>query len=115
MKFISVFFIFLGLLSLIFNISHPFGLSGKSTQYYNNFEDRLLFGCVQLLLGIILFYITYKKQEKKEKYTKCPNCKEVFNYNELKDGKCKNCKEVETVDLEEYFKKYPDELEDKER
>ncbi len=53
---------------------------------------------------------TLQNQSKPPQYTKCPNCKEVFNYNELKDGKCKNCKDVETVDLEEYFKKYPDEL-----
>ena len=84
---------------------------------YNIKENSYSFeyGLFILFTGFIFFYIGYKKQEKKEKYTKCPNCKEVFNYNELKDGKCKNCKDVETVDLGEYFKKYPDELEDKKR
>jgi hypothetical protein len=71
-------------------------------------------GFVFILLGAI--YLKYiapkfsKNQPKPSQYTKCPNCKEVFNYNELKDGKCKNCKDVDTVDLDEYFKQYPDEL-----
>ncbi|QOG12452.1 hypothetical protein [Arcobacter sp. FWKO B] len=113
MKFLSVFFIFLGLLSLVFNISHPFGLSGKSIQYYNNFEDRLFFGCVQLLVGIILFYIGYKRQEDKEKISKCPTCKEIFNHHELENGKCPYCKDVDMVDIEEYYKQYPKERDDK--
>lgn len=67
-----------------------------------------------LLIGIILFiYTKYFYLEKKEKYTKCPKCKEVFNYNELKDGKCKNCKEIDTIDLDKYFEKYPNELKEK--
>lgn len=71
---------------------------------------------VFLLIGIMLFiYTKYFHQEKKEIVSKCPNCKEVFNYNELKDGKCKNCKEVDTIDIDKYFKKYPDELEEKEK
>ncbi len=68
------------------------------------------FGSLFLVVGILILIDALKIKQKKIQYTKCPNCKEVFNYNELKDGKCKNCKDVETVDLEEYFKKYPDEL-----
>ena len=56
---------------------------------------------------------TLKKKPKTPQYTKCPNCKEVFNYNELTNGKCKNCKDVDTIDLDEYFEKYPEELEEK--
>ncbi len=50
---------------------------------------------------------------KQEKFNKCPKCKKVFNYNELEDGKCKYCKDVETIEIEEYYKKYPKELEEK--
>jgi hypothetical protein len=113
MKFLSFFFILLSLLSLFFNISHPLGLSGKSIQYYENLESRLLFGFIQLSIGILFFILSIKKQKQTPQYTKCPNCKEVFNYNELINGKCKNCKDVDTIDLDEYFEKYPDELEEK--
>ncbi|WP_066151918.1 hypothetical protein [Aliarcobacter cryaerophilus] len=59
----------------------------------------------------MLFLLRFIK-ELKEKITKCPKYEEVFNYNELIDGKCKYCKEVDTIDIDEYFKKYPNELED---
>jgi hypothetical protein len=74
-------------------------------------------GFILIFISILLFFSEYRKQPKPKppQYTKCPKCKEVFNYNELKDGKCKNCKDVDTVDLEEYFKKYPEELEEKEK
>lgn len=76
---------------------------------------RIFAGVLFFVLGILFLFLFFKRKPKTPQYTKCPNCKEVFNYNELKDGKCKNCKDVKTVDLEEYFKKYPEELEDKER
>lgn len=104
---IGILFIFEGIISL-------FGY--KIFLKYSGWTDISTNGSIYLLIvGIFLCIYGFLKQEKKEKYTKCPNCKEVFNYNELKDGKCKNCKDVETVDLEEYFKKYPDELEEKEK
>ncbi|MDD2581706.1 MAG: hypothetical protein PHR66_06915 [Desulfuromonadaceae bacterium] len=66
-----------------------------------------------IIIGLCLVIYGYKKQEKQEIFSKCPNCKEVFNYNELTNGKCKNCKEIDTINIEEYFKKYPTELQDK--
>lgn len=90
MKFLVFFFILLGILSLFFNISHPPGLSGKSIQYYDNIEDRFLFGFIQVLIGIILYKYVYNR---KEQHSKCPKCKESFTYSELEKGKCKNCKD----------------------
>ncbi len=113
MKFLSFFFILLGFLSLFFNISHPPGLSGKSIQYYSNIEDRFLFGFIQIIIAIILYKYSLKEKQEKEIITKCPKCKKVFNYNELENGKCKYCKDVETIEIEEYYKKYPKELEEK--
>ncbi len=112
-KFLALFFILLGILSLFFNISHPPGLSGKSIQYYDNIENRFLFGFIQVLIGVILYkYKFYILKEKKiPECTKCPKCKESFNYSELEKGKCKYCKDVDTIDIEEYYKKYPEELE----
>lgn len=65
------------------------------------------------LISIYFFYIfiQYKHINNKNKYTKCPRCKDVFNYKDLKEGKCPNCEDIDTIDLDEYFKKYPDELE----
>jgi hypothetical protein len=107
-KILGVLLIILGLKVLLIQ-----NFSGAWSSY--DFSSSFLF----IPASFLLFYVgylclKYKPKEKKEKYTKCPNCKEVFNYNELKDGKCKNCKDVDTVDLDEYFKKYPDELEEKE-
>ncbi|RXJ69109.1 hypothetical protein CRV08_03610 [Halarcobacter ebronensis] len=109
MKLIAIFFIFLALLSLIFNVSHPLGMSGKSVEYYNSLENRLIVGCTQLFIGLLFLYYGNKKKEKNEIYTKCPNCKEVFDKNTLKNGKCPNCKNVDTIELEEYYEKFPDE------
>ncbi len=68
-------------------------------------------GIVLIYLGIFLFYSEYKnKAIIKIQYSKCPRCKESFNYNELENGKCKYCKDIETIELEEYYKKYPEEL-----
>ena len=78
-----------------------------------NFSSPYLYipsGILFLIVGIIFLYLAFKIKEPKEKITKCPKCKEVFNYNELKDGKCKYCKDVDTIDIEEYFKQYPNEL-----
>ncbi len=64
-----------------------------------------------LIIGVVFFYLWIKNKKKyKIEYSKCPKCKEVFNYNELEKGKCKYCKDIETIELEEYYKKYPEEL-----
>jgi uncharacterized Zn ribbon protein len=47
----------------------------------------------------------------KTKYSKCPKCKKSYNYAELKDGICPTCN-IKTIETEEYFKKYPEELKD---
>lgn len=66
-----------------------------------------------IIVGIILCIYAYYKKEKEEKFSKCPKCKETFNYNELEDGKCKYCKDIDTIDIDEYFKSFPEELENK--
>ena len=71
------------------------------------------FGSLFLFVGILILIDALKIKQKTPQYTKCPNCKEVFNYNELTNGKCKNCEDIDTIDLDEYFEKYPDELEEK--
>ncbi len=101
----SSFFIMIGLLSM-------FGFETPS-KIYGGVKPSMEHTMSSIIIGIILFYIGYKSKEKQEKYSKCPKCKEVFNYNELEKGKCKYCKDIETIELEEYYKKYPEELEEK--
>ncbi len=105
MKIFSFFLICLGLLSLFFNISHPPGMSGKDIQYYNSVENRLLSSSIYLILGWVFYYFSRNKSENKKEFSKCPKCKEVFNYKELKEGKCKYCEDIETIEIEEYYKK----------
>ena len=110
--FIAIFTIIVGMDLLI---SGAFSVKGNTIDLSKN-NLNIYLGLIFLGFSIVIVYMSKNSnsittnQPKTPQYTKCPNCKEVFNYNELKDGKCKNCKDVETVDLEEYFKKYPDEL-----
>lgn len=110
--FIAIFTIIVGLDLLI---SGEFSVKGNRIDLSEN-NLNIYLGLIFLSFSIIIVYTSKNsntiaiEKPKTPQYTKCPNCKEVFNYNELKDGKCKNCKDVETVDLEEYFKQYPDEL-----
>jgi len=72
-----------------------------------NHSDR--FAYIAIIIGILLLLISkfYLKREfKKDKYSKCPKCKEVFAYNKLIDGACSKCN-VKTIDMKEYFKIYP--------
>lgn len=104
----------LGMMSIIigFKVLLLQDFSGAWSSY--NFSSSFLFIPVSFLLFYVGYlFIRYNPQEKKEKYTKCPTCKETYKYNELKDGKCKNCKDVDTIDLDEYFEKFPEELEEK--
>lgn len=72
-------------------------------------------GMVFIVVSIIYFkYIKPKLPKHKSKtpqYTICPNCKETFNYDDLKKGKCPYCKDVDTVDIEQYYKDNPEEKE----
>ena len=94
--------VFLGVL-LLFGIDIYLGKAGKVV-------STLSISIQFILFGFIIMYLS--KFIKTEHYTKCPNCKESFNYSELEKGKCKYCKDVDTIDIEEYYKKYPKELEE---
>lgn len=110
--FIAIFTIIVGLDLLI---SGEFSVKGNRIDLSEN-NLNIYLGLIFLIFSIIIVYTSKNsntiaiEKPKPPQYTKCPKCKEVFNYNELINGKCKNCKEVDTIDLDEYLKKYPDEL-----
>ena len=64
---------------------------------------------VYLLFGIILFYIAITIKESDLKYSKCPKCKESYDYYALNKGVCPTCN-IKTIDLDIYFEKFPEEL-----
>ena len=113
--FVAIFIIIVGLDLLI---SGDFSVKGNRIDLSKN-NLNIYLGLFFLILSIIIVYMSRNSNSitidktKTPQYTKCPNCKEVFNYNELTNDKCKNCKDVDTIDLDEYFEKYPDELEEK--
>lgn len=64
------------------------------------------------LSGIVLFILTSLLKSKTKRpieFAKYPKCKETFNYNDTLDGKCPNCKDVDTMDIKEYYEKFPEE------
>ena len=75
----------------------------------------IVIGISLISFGLIWFYTTFKNKSnnklKKIEFSKCPKCKTSYRYEELKKGICPTC-DVKTIETEEYYKKYPDELED---
>jgi len=83
-------------------------------RYYTALElgkYSTVIGLFILLIGLILLYLGYTLKENKIKYSKCPKCKESYRYETLKDGICPTCN-IKTIETQEYFKKYPKELDD---
>lgn len=64
-----------------------------------------------LFFSIGIYFILKKNHLKEIKYSKCPKCKKSYNYKELKDGICPTCN-IKTIETEEYYKKYSEELDD---
>jgi hypothetical protein len=96
-KLFGVLAIMLGFKLLIFK-----KIQGNWAVY--DFSDNYMY----FIVSILCFYVgwmSFQVKEKKAKYTKCPNCKKTFNYSELKNGKCKYCKDIDTIEVEEYYKK----------
>jgi len=64
-----------------------------------------------LVSGIIFIIIGLSMKNKINKYSKCPNCKTAYDYQKLNKGMCPKC-HIPTIDMDEYFKQFPDELKD---
>ncbi|NQY94164.1 MAG: hypothetical protein HRT43_08380 [Campylobacteraceae bacterium] len=72
----------------------------------------ILFGSGLIIYGLLLIYSTKNPNKNKKiiEHTKCPKCKETYTYIYLKEGICPKC-HIKTIEIEEYFKQYPKELE----
>ncbi|WP_415397920.1 hypothetical protein [Sulfurimonas sp. CS5] len=83
--------------------------SGEYPVYYGY---KIELGIFKIPTSILFFsigiYIMLLK-ENRIKYSKCPKCKTSYRYETLKDGICPVCN-IKTIETEEYYKKYPEEL-----
>ncbi len=105
---------FLSLLDIPFFTRWDNWAKHPSEKSFEMIKDGIIFIIISILYFSYIEPKIFKRSSlSKIQYSKCPRCKEVFNYNELEKGKCKYCKDIETIELEEYYKKYPEELEEK--
>lgn len=102
-KIIGILFVFVGLKVLFIK-----DWQGNWVNY--EFSMHSLYIPVGLLC-IYTGYLFFKMKAQKIEFSKCPKCKKSYSYPELKDGMCPTCN-VKTIEMEEYFKKYPEELND---
>jgi hypothetical protein len=106
---------FLGIILLLDGIWTSFGgetpFKGKGW-LHPSFEYSVLtiaIGCTILISTKL--YFRHNKLKKIE-YSKCPRCKTAYDYQKLDKGLCPKC-HIPTIDMDEYFKQFPDELKDK--
>lgn len=72
---------------------------------------------MQIILIILLItYTIYliRLNSKIPEFTKCPKCKNSYNFTDIKNGKCPKCN-VEIIEVEKYYKQFPDELKNLEK
>ena len=90
-------------------------IKGLFREYSFDYNNLYIFAGLGLILfGLMWFYTTSNsrtKYKQKIEFSKCPKCKTSYRYETLKDGICPTCN-IKTIETEEYFKKYPDELDD---
>lgn len=61
-------------------------------------------GLFLIILGLYSFFSIIKNWKRNYiQYSKCPHCKEVYTYSNLKDGICPKCN-IKTIDIKEYYK-----------
>jgi len=86
---------------IYFNNNIVLGMYGMTVD--NN--EKLFIAVPTFIVGLFFAYkFITTKYKKQIDHSICPNCKETFNYNELKNGKCEYCEDIDTVDIEEYYK-----------
>ncbi len=81
--------------------------------YYTPLElgnYSMIIGLFIIFIGFTLVYLFYISKQNIE-FSKCPKCKTSYRYETLKDGICQIC-DIKTIEIDEYYKKYPEELDD---
>ena len=98
-------YVFLGLIFILADTIHLRGITLDLTE---NSSFFIFSGIILILWSIYLVVQTNKNKVKKIiDFSKCPKCREAYNYIRLRDGMCPTCN-IETIDMDKYFKKFPD-------
>lgn len=87
----------------------PIGLGYHNAGYLSIGNFAYMVGGIFIIFGLFSFYLLLKefKKPKISKHTKCPKCQETFNYKDTINGKCPHCKDMDTIDIKEYYEKFP--------
>lgn len=69
-----------------------------------------------ILISLLIAYTIYliRLNYKIPEFTKCPKCKNSYNYTDTKNGKCPKCN-IDTIEVEKYYRQFPDELKNLEK
>ena len=97
------------LLGISIFISDTWNFRGSVIELSKN-NINVIFGSFLIIYGILVIYSKIRSKDNAKKfieYSKCPKCKKIFTYLALNQGKCKKCKDIDTIDLDEYFIKFP--------
>ncbi|CUV65411.1 hypothetical protein BN3087_330027 [Sulfurovum sp. enrichment culture clone C5] len=73
------------------------------------YVEKTTFAILTHIIAILFLLYIFYKSSWEPNFVKCPKCKETFNYKDTLEGKCPNCKDVDTIDIKEYYEKFPDE------
>ncbi|MCJ8325859.1 MAG: hypothetical protein MJK08_02065 [Campylobacterales bacterium] len=81
-------------------------VTGEFTGNYGanvNFEEhKYYFSFAIFILFIMSLYNDIRIKKIKIDFSKCPKCKETYDYSKLKKGICPKCN-IKTIDMEKYY------------
>ncbi len=100
------------LLGIILLLDGMWALFGGKTSFKGKgwVHPSIDYSILMIILGSIFLIGTrlyFKNKQSITKYTICPNCKQTYNFKDLKDGKCPTCKDTNTIEIEQYYKDNP--------
>ena len=104
---------FLGVILFLDGIWTLFGgetsFKGKGWMHPSIEYSILMISLGSLMLVGTKIYL--RNKTKHPSYSKCAQCKTAYDYQKLNKGMCPKC-HIPTIDMDEYFKHFPDELKD---
>lgn len=85
---------------------------------FSNLENFYIIPAMSItLFGVAVLYLAFRPKTHIKPYidpdkgVKCPKCKKSYNYKDTNKGECPTCK-IDTLDIDTYYEKYPEELKD---
>ena len=106
----KLFWIAFGLLWILFGISlikHPIFYDSRHGIYQDFSQIKWPLGGGFLLIGILFFLVSFKKQNGNTVDFICPNCEETVKGTEGKDVYCPKCG-TKMEPLEGFYERHPD-------